>query len=64
MWTNPLDDNSRWSTMSSRYEMPQIIVDEYRKMMREHFGDEVMDAMEAIIPPPYGTLGVTDQENR
>jgi hypothetical protein len=29
-------------------------------MFRDTYGDELADAMEAIIPPPYGTLGATD----
>ena len=27
-----------------------------RQMFRDCYGDEVADAMEATIPPPYGTL--------
>lgn len=56
--TNPLDDTSRWTLMSPRYETPSFIAESMKQMFREAYGDEAADAMEALIPPPYGTLGL------
>lgn len=53
--TNPLDDTSRRILAGSRFDTPQFLVDEMRKMFRDCYGDELADAMEATIPPPYGT---------
>lgn len=59
--SNPLDDDtSRWVLASARFETPQIIVDDLRDMFRQCFGDEAADAMEASIPPPYGTMARAD----
>lgn len=55
---NPLDDQSHWTLMGARTEIPQDIIDEFRTMFREAFGDKVTDAIEATIPPPYGTLKI------
>jgi hypothetical protein len=55
MMANPLDDTSRWTIISSRVQTPQFLIDGMRQMFRDCYGDEVADAMESIIPPPYGT---------
>lgn len=34
---NPLEDDSRWTVMSSRFEMPEFITDAYKQMFREWF---------------------------
>jgi hypothetical protein len=54
--SDPLTDTSRWTLIGSRLETPQFLIDEMRAMFRDCYGDEIADAMEAIIPPPYGTL--------
>jgi hypothetical protein len=56
--TNPLDDNSRWTIIGPRFETPKSMVDEFRQLIRELYGDEFADAIETTIPPPYGTLGI------
>lgn len=51
-----IDDQSHWTLMGARFETPQFLIDEFRAMFRETYGDKVTDAIEATIPPPYGTL--------
>jgi hypothetical protein len=58
MTTDPLTDTSRWTVLAGRFDTPQILIDATRKLFRDHYGDEIADAMEATIPPPYGTLGL------
>jgi hypothetical protein len=53
---NPLEDDSRWTLRGARFDTPSFLVEEMRKLFRGCYGDEVADAMEATIPPPYGTL--------
>jgi hypothetical protein len=52
---DPLIDTSRWIMLGSRFDTPAFLVEGLRAMFREHYGDEFADAMEAMIPPPYGT---------
>lgn len=33
--TNPLEDESRWTVMGSRFEMPKFLKDEIDRMMEE-----------------------------
>ena len=35
MMSDPFDDDSRWTILSSRFETPDIIRDEMRRMMRD-----------------------------
>ena len=60
---NPLDDTSRWTIIGARLDVPQILIDMHKQMFRDCYGDEAADAMEASIPPPYGTLGVNKDEH-
>jgi hypothetical protein len=55
MPSGPLDDTSRWTVITSRFDTPQFLIASMRKMFRDTYGDELADAMEATIPPPYGT---------
>lgn len=52
---NPLDDTSRWTVIASRFDTPQFLIDEFRKMFRDAYGDALADALEATVPPPFGT---------
>lgn len=53
---NPINDDSRWTVLSARFETPPFIVDSMKTLLREAYGDELADALEATIPPPHGTL--------
>ncbi len=55
---NPFDDTSKWTFVVSRFDTPQFLIDGMRQLIRQAYGDEFANAMEATIPPPYGTLGI------
>jgi hypothetical protein len=59
--SNPLDDTSRWVMLGSRFEpiVDGFIAAEMDRMMRTAYGDEIADAMRALVPPPLGTFGTT-----
>lgn len=55
---SPLDDTSRFTIIGPRFDTPSFLAEGMKEMFRGAFGDEVADAMEASIPPPFGTLGL------
>ena len=54
--TDPLTDKSRWTLRGERFKTPGFFVDGMRTLIRETFGDDFADALEADMPSPYGTL--------
>lgn len=56
--SNPFDDGSRWTLMSSRFDTPNVIRDEMRRMMRDFVNslpvDDPARLLWAVLPEAPG----------
>lgn len=64
--SNPFDDGSRWTLASSRFDTPDFIRDEMRRMMRDFVNslpaDNPARLLWAVLPeaPGWGIYDIPD----
>jgi hypothetical protein len=65
--SNPFDDNSQWTLLSQRFETPDFVRDEMRRMMRDFVNslpvDDPARLLWAVLPeaPGWSIYDVPDQ---
>lgn len=56
--SNPFEDESRWTVLSARFDTPDFIRDEMRRMMRDFVNslpvDDPARLLWAVLPEPPG----------
>jgi len=66
---NPFDDGSRWTLLSARFDTPDFIRNEMRRMMRDHVNslpvDDPARLLWAVLPeaPGWSIYDVPDEDD-